>query len=279
MAVATSETSARVGMGLSIIDSSICVATITGFAAARHLRTRRFWIGGTFCTGSSTPRSPRATMIPSLTARMSSKHFTAAGFSIFDRIAARPRTSVRASFTSSGRCTKLSASQSTPNSHTNSRSSRSFSDSAASGSTTSGTFTPLRLEMVPPTITSQAAKSAPQSRTRSRILPSLTSSCDPGSSAAKISGWGRQTRAESPSASSRSSRNAAPSISSSSPRAKVPTRSFGPWRSARIAIGLSSSSSIWRMMRCRSAMPAWSPWLMLRRNTSAPASCRARIVP
>jgi hypothetical protein len=63
--VATSETSARVGIGLSIIDSSIWVATITGLAAARHLRTSRFWIGGTFCTGSSTPRSPRATMIPS----------------------------------------------------------------------------------------------------------------------------------------------------------------------------------------------------------------------
>jgi hypothetical protein len=67
MAVATSETSARVGTGLSIIDSSICVATITGFAAPRARRTRRFWIGGTACTGSSTPRSPRATMIPSET--------------------------------------------------------------------------------------------------------------------------------------------------------------------------------------------------------------------
>src|SRR6056297_2135349 len=156
MAVATSETSARVGIGLSIIDSSICVATITGLAMARHLRTSRFWIGGTFCTGSSTPRSPRATMIPSLTARMSSKHFTAAGFSIFDRIAARPLVRVRASFTSSGRCTKLSASQSTPNSQTNSRSARSLSDSAASGRTTSGTFTPLRFEMVPPITTSQS---------------------------------------------------------------------------------------------------------------------------
>src|SRR6056297_526352 len=194
MAVATSETSARVGMGDSIIDSSICVATITGLAAARHLRTSRFWMGGTFCTGSSTPRSPRATMIPSETARMSSKHFTAAGFSIFDRMAARPRASVRASFTSSARCTKLSASQSTPSPQTNSRSARSLSDSAATGSTTSGTLTPLRLEMVPPTTTSHSAKSAPHSFTRRRILPSLTSRSAPGSSAAKISGWGRQTR-------------------------------------------------------------------------------------
>ena len=40
IAVATSETSARVGTGLLIIDSSICVATTTGLparrAAARH---------------------------------------------------------------------------------------------------------------------------------------------------------------------------------------------------------------------------------------------------
>jgi pyruvate kinase len=37
MAVATSLTSARVGIGDSIIDSSIWVATITGFAAAREI--------------------------------------------------------------------------------------------------------------------------------------------------------------------------------------------------------------------------------------------------
>ena len=71
MAVATSDTSARVGIGDSIIDSSICVATITGLAAARAPRTSCFWIGGTAWIGSSTPRSPRATMIPSDTARIS----------------------------------------------------------------------------------------------------------------------------------------------------------------------------------------------------------------
>jgi len=59
-----------VGIGLSIMLSSICVATITGFAAALAPRTSRFWIGGTEWTGSSTPRSPRATMIPSDAARM-----------------------------------------------------------------------------------------------------------------------------------------------------------------------------------------------------------------
>ena len=95
--MATSETSARVGIGLSIMLSSIWVATITGLAAARHLRTSRFWIGGTAATGSSTPRSPRATMMPSEASRMASKSSTACGFSIFDSTAARPSASARAS--------------------------------------------------------------------------------------------------------------------------------------------------------------------------------------
>ena len=38
---------ARVGTGLEIMLSSICVATITGLPTARHARVSRFWIGGT----------------------------------------------------------------------------------------------------------------------------------------------------------------------------------------------------------------------------------------
>ncbi len=167
-------------------------------------------------------------MIPSEAARISSKAFTAAGFSIFERIAARPRASTRASSTSAARCTKDNASQSTPSSQANSRSARSFSESAASGRTTSGTFTPLRSEIVPPVITVQSAKSGPQRCTRNRSLPSFTSRSAPGSSTAKISGCGRFTRAPSPTAGSRSSRKGCPSASSSSPRSKVPSRSFGP---------------------------------------------------
>ena len=231
------------GIGLSIMLSSIWVATITGLAALRVLRTNCFWIGGTACTGSSTPRSPRATMIPSETSRIASNRSSAAGFSILDISAARPLVRARASSTSSGRWTKDSASQSTPRSHTNSRSARSLSDRAATGSTTSGTFTPLRFEIVPPVTTTHSAKSSPQSLTRRRIFPSFTRSVAPGSSALKISGWGNCTRVAVPSAGSRSSRNAAPSFRSSAPFAKVPTRSLGPWRSARMAMGLSNSSS------------------------------------
>ena len=71
-AVATSETSARVGTGVVIIDSSICVATTTGLPSLRAMRMIVFCKPGTRSTGISTPRSPRATMMPSETAMISS---------------------------------------------------------------------------------------------------------------------------------------------------------------------------------------------------------------
>ena len=61
-AVATSDTSARVGTGEEIMLSSICVATTTGLPAARALRVICFCRPGTRSTGISTPRSPRATI-------------------------------------------------------------------------------------------------------------------------------------------------------------------------------------------------------------------------
>ena len=65
IAFATSDTSARVGRGLWIIDSSICVAVITGTRCSCDSRISRFCTSGTSSNGSSTPRSPRATMMPS----------------------------------------------------------------------------------------------------------------------------------------------------------------------------------------------------------------------
>ena len=47
IALATSETSARVGVGLEIIDSSIWVATMTGLALSRALSMIFFWRNGT----------------------------------------------------------------------------------------------------------------------------------------------------------------------------------------------------------------------------------------
>ena len=104
MAVATSEASARVGTGLSIMDSSICVATITGLPARRQPRTARFWIAGTCSAGSSTPRSPRATISASAWAMISSSRSTAEGFSSLAMMRARSPIRSRASMMSSGRC-------------------------------------------------------------------------------------------------------------------------------------------------------------------------------
>ena len=57
------------------MDSSICVATTTGFpgAAATHRATISFCQITTSSSGTSTPRSPRATMMPSAASVISSR--------------------------------------------------------------------------------------------------------------------------------------------------------------------------------------------------------------
>ena len=81
IALATSDASARVGREFVVIDSSICVAVM----ANRPQRLARaacfFCTIGTASGGSSTPRSPRATITPSLTSRISSRSSIACGFS------------------------------------------------------------------------------------------------------------------------------------------------------------------------------------------------------
>ena len=70
-------TSARVGRAALTMDSSIWVAVITGFPARLHFRIISFCTRGTCSRGMSTPRSPRATMMASLSERISSKVRTA----------------------------------------------------------------------------------------------------------------------------------------------------------------------------------------------------------
>ena len=65
IAFATSDASARVGSGAWIIDSSICVAVITGLPRSRARRMIRFCSSGTSAAPISTPRSPRATITAS----------------------------------------------------------------------------------------------------------------------------------------------------------------------------------------------------------------------
>ena len=112
MAFATSDTSARVGSGSWIIDSSICVAVITARPASRARSMMRFWTSGTCETPISTPRSPRATMTASAASMIASRFTTASAFSIFATIRAEePAASIRlrSSATSSAVRTKESA--------------------------------------------------------------------------------------------------------------------------------------------------------------------------
>mmetsp|Transcript_26068 Transcript_26068/g.52272 ORF Transcript_26068/g.52272 Transcript_26068/m.52272 type:complete len:232 (-) Transcript_26068:661-1356(-) len=85
-AFATSEHSARVGRGFVIIDSSICVATTHGLPTLRHLRIMFFCSWKTCSGGISMPRSPRATITPSVAARISSKLSRPSWFSILAMI-------------------------------------------------------------------------------------------------------------------------------------------------------------------------------------------------
>ena len=191
---------------------------------------------GTFSSGISTPRSPRATISASATSRISASWFTACGFSILAMTAARPRVIFLASAISSARWMNDSAIQSTPVLSAASRSERSFSVSAASGTVVSGRLTPLRFDNRPPTSTRVTARLALASVVVRRTLPSSSSIVSPGASAARISGWGRWQRVASPGAGSESRTKVAPVSSMTASSTKLPTRSFGPCRSTRTPI-------------------------------------------
>ena len=116
-AFATSLASARVGRDIVIMESSICVATITGLPAARANAIVSFCTNGTSSSGSSTPKSPRATIIPSNALTISSMLATACGFSILAITGMRMPSSFMIRCTSSMSAalrTKESATMSTP---------------------------------------------------------------------------------------------------------------------------------------------------------------------
>src|ERR1044071_2487644 len=184
--------------------------------------------------------------------------------------------SLRPSATSSGRCTKDSATQSAPCSKAKDRSARSFAVIAEIGNTAPGTLTPLWSDSVPATTHSVLAKSAPQSMTRSRTLPSSSSNSVPGCNASNTSGCGKGARLVSPGRVSRSRRKWQPTGSSALPPAKLPSRNFGPCRSARMPIGRPTSASTARISSNRARCSSGVPWLKFSRNTSTPASNSAR---
>ena len=175
IALATSETSARVGRRCVTIDSSICVATITGTFHARACRMISFWMCGTSSIGTSSPRSPRATITASTLARMPGRFFIASCRSSFATIGTSvPRSSndLFTSMMSDADRTNETAMKSTPCSMPNLRSSRSLSVRHEIGSGTCGSDTPLWSLMRPPWTTRQRTSSGEASSTRSWIMPS-----------------------------------------------------------------------------------------------------------
>ena len=83
-AFATSLTSARVGTGLVIMLSIICVAVMLKRPISRARRIMRFCKAGTAALPTSTAKSPRATMMPSDASMISSKFSIASIRSILD---------------------------------------------------------------------------------------------------------------------------------------------------------------------------------------------------
>mmetsp|Transcript_71192 Transcript_71192/g.161121 ORF Transcript_71192/g.161121 Transcript_71192/m.161121 type:complete len:253 (-) Transcript_71192:567-1325(-) len=191
-AVATSDTSARVGLGDSIMLSSIWVATMTGLPCARATSMISFWSMGTSSGSISTPKSPRATMMPSHTSVISLRLSMALGFSILAiTLPGWSPMSSRSCRMSAASCTKLSATQSKSISSRQSwRSLRSLGVRALPGTYVSGRLNPLREESVASFITSALTHfpSASFSRTMTIIFPSSINTRCPTSSAAITSG-------------------------------------------------------------------------------------------
>ncbi len=260
------------------MDSSIWVATTTGMPRRRAARTSCFWTTGTSSGASSTPRSPLATMIAWERSRISSRASNAEGFSILASTLARPCTRLRSSAMSEARCTKDSATQSTPCWSAKARSVRSLSVSAGIGMARRGRFRPLWSESWSPASTTVSAKSGPCLTTRSRTLPSSSRTSAPVRRAAKISGWGTPMREASPGADFRSSRRWWPAFSRTAPSANSPSRSFGPCRSASTAMGRPTRPSTSRTASMARAWSSCEPWLKLTRKTSAPAIASSRIL-
>mmetsp|Transcript_1406 Transcript_1406/g.4254 ORF Transcript_1406/g.4254 Transcript_1406/m.4254 type:complete len:305 (+) Transcript_1406:1338-2252(+) len=182
-ALATSDASARVGRGLLVIDSSICVAQMQGLPATLHFAIIIFCARNTFSDGISMPRSPRATMTPSVAARISSKLRIPSWFSILEMIRIRLPTTgsaatrhARTSCTSDALRMKEANTMSTSLETAKARSSRSLADSAGRSTSTSGRLHPFLEPSSPELTTSHSSVPAAASiaATLSAMSPSST---------------------------------------------------------------------------------------------------------
>ena len=182
--LATSLTSARVGVRLSIMVSIIWVAIITGIRASLALRTNSFWRSGTSCAGVSTAKSPRATMSPWQLAMISSILANASGFSILAMIGISSVVCALMSFLRSSISlawrTKERAIQSTSCSMAKMASLISFSVRAGREMLVLGRFTPFLDLSTPPCSTLATTVSFSLVDTTSKIsLPSSKSTLSP----------------------------------------------------------------------------------------------------
>ena len=236
----------------------------------------RFCRSGTDVGPISTPRSPRATITASDSARISSRFSTASAFSILAiTLALDPARSIRSrrSRTSAGERTNERATKSTSSSSATSRSATSFGVSDGIGSGTPGRLTPLCDLTGPPTTTVQIARPESTRPTRRRTSPSSIRMSWPGSSTSPITA-GLTVRSPGWAFSSGETTTSAP-LARITGSASSPIRSFGPCRSAISASGRPAAACASRTRRARSACVSGVPCEKLRRAPSIPASTRA----
>ena len=143
-----------------------------------HFSTIRRWVLGIASAGSSTPRSPRATMMPYDASMISSMLSSPSRFSIFEMILILLPWASRMSCTalmSLALRTNECAMKSTSFFTAHSINRRSFSVTEGRLIDTDGTLTLLRERMAPPTTNSQISSSAVFSTTRISSSPSAMS--------------------------------------------------------------------------------------------------------
>ena len=182
--------SARVGRGLWIIESNIWVAVTTILPRLIHFSIICFWMIGTSSNGTSTPKSPRATMIPSATSKISSTFLTPCILSILAMIFICPPCSskiLRISKISCAVRVNDAAQYSNPISHPKIKSSRSFSEMNGIDKSIFGILTPFLLEMTPPFMTSQTISGPLISNTFKATKPSSIKTVPPGITSCVIS--------------------------------------------------------------------------------------------
>ena len=282
MALATSLASARVGRGFWIIDSSIWVAVITGLPKSLHFSIIIFWSTGTSSAGISTPRSPRATMRPSATSKISSMFLTPSAFSIFAMILISfcSDSRIRRMATMSlPRCIKDAATKSTPCWQPKRKSASSCSDTGGKLSATPGTATRLRLP-ISPLFWTVVTILLPSIESIVRVTrPSANKILSPTDTSPTRPLWFTELSSFVPSTSSVVNVNCWPASRNTLPSLNRPSRTSGPFVSSNNAIGLLTIIAASRTICIRSACSSWDPWEKLKRATFMPARIISSKIP